>query len=167
MTSNDQTRRRVIEILKNHAREETLLLQRLANEDIALMNDMDAILSKAYPTSAAPDAGVHVTTSAVHPDEKLITIVDERSKRTQMSEMRKAPLRHQLQQIYLVEEIVQQLDTNDKCALTALYYPNRTYDEAAKLLGMDRSTLRRHAAIAINRLVQRADRTGMFYGGER
>lgn len=164
---NEQTRRRVIEILKNHAREETLLLQRLAEEDIALTNAMDAILSKAYPTSAAPNAGVHVSTSAVHPDEKLITIIEDRSKMTERSEMRKAPLRHQLQQIYLVEELVQQLDTNDKCALTALYYPYRTYDDAAKLLGMDRSTLRRHAAVAINRLVQRADRTGMFYGEEK
>lgn len=167
MSMNDQTRRRVIEILKNHAREETLLLQRLADEDIALTREMDAILSKAYPTTASSDAGVHVSSSAVHPDEKLMSIVDERSKTTERSEMRKAPLRHQLQQIYLVEELVQQLDTNDKCALTALYYPYRTYDDAAKLLGMDRSTLRRHAAVAINRLVQRADRTGMFYGGTR
>lgn len=159
---NDNVRRRVIEILKNHAREETVILQRIADEDTKLLRDMEEILSKAYPTTASSDAGVRVSSGTQHPDEKMLQIVDERTRRNNEAEAKKEPLRHQLQQIYLVEEIVQQLDTNDKCALTALYYPYRTYEEAAKLLCMDRSTLRRHAVVAIDRLTKRAERTGMF-----
>ena len=58
------------------------------------------------------------------------------------------------------------MDVDDKCALIARYYPYATQDEAAAILKMDRSTLKRHEAVAISRLVQRATRTGLFYGGE-
>jgi DNA-directed RNA polymerase specialized sigma subunit len=77
-------------------------------------------------------------------------------RRQNRSERAIAPLEERKRQIETVYQHVLCLDAKSKCVLLTLYYPKRTYEEAAEALEVDVSTIarRRNAAIAslVNRL---------------
>ena len=89
-------------------------------------------------------------------------MVDKRDRRRQRANEAIGNLEHQLQQITEVQNMVYALDTRSKCVLLALYYPYRSYDEAAKFLQVERTTVYRQREIALNRLFARAERSKAF-----
>ena len=127
----------------------------------ALEADLEFILESAYPSSQLSDAGVRVQSSP-DPDGRLVRMVDKRDRRRQRANEAIGNLERQLQQITEVQNLVYTLDTRSKCVLLALYYPYRSYDEAAEFLQVERTTVYRQREIALNRLFARAERSKAF-----
>ena len=124
--------------------------------------DLEFILESAYPSSQLSDAGVRVQSSP-DPDGRLVRMVDKRDRRRQRANEAIGNLERQLQQITEVQNLVYTLDTRSKCVLLALYYPYRSYDEAAEFLQVERTTVYRQREIALNRLFARAERSKAFH----
>ena len=141
-----KVRTRVMEILRNHDQEARVIEAQLA----------------AYPSSQLSDAGVRVQSSP-DPDGRLVRMVDKRDRRRQRANEAIGNLERQLQQITEVQNLVYALDTRSKCVLLALYYPYRSYDEAAEFLQVERTTVYRQREIALNRLFARAERSKAFH----
>ena len=146
-------RTRVMEILRNHDQEARVIEAQIAAEKEAL--------EAAYPSSQLSDAGVRVQSSP-DPDGRLVRMVDKRDRRRQRANEAIGNLERQLQQITEVQNLVYTLDTRSKCVLLALYYPYRSYDEAAEFLQVERTTVYRQREIALNRLFARAERSKAF-----
>lgn len=150
-----------MEILRNHDQEARVIEAQIAAEKEALEADLEIILESAYPSSQLSDAGVRVQSSP-DPDGRLVHMVDKRDRRRQRANEAIGNLEHQLQQITEVQNLVYTLDTRSKCVLLALYYPYRSYDEAAEFLQVERTTVYRQREIALNRLFARAERSKAF-----
>ena len=143
-----KVRTRVMEILRNHDQEARVIEAQIAAE-------------KEAPSSQLSDAGVRVQSSP-DPDGRLVRMVDKRDRRRQRANEAIGNLERQLQQITEVQNLVYTLDTRSKCVLLALYYPYRSYDEAAEFLQVERTTVYRQREIALNRLFARAERSKAF-----
>ena len=156
-----KVRTRVMEILRNHDQEARVIEAQIAAEKEALEADLELILESAYPSSQLSDAGVRVQSSP-DPDRRLVRMVDKRDRRRQRANEAIGNLERQLQQITEVQNLVYTLDTRSKCVLLALYYPYRSYDEAAEFLQVERTTVYRRREIALNRLFARAERSKAF-----
>lgn len=89
-------------------------------------------------------------------------MVDRRDRRRARADEAIANLERQLRQIEEVRSLVLTLDTRSKCVLLALYYPYRSYEEAAEFLQVDRTTVYRQREIALNKLFNRAERSKCF-----
>ena len=152
---------RVMDVLRNHDQEARVIEAQIAAEKEALEADLEIILESAYPSSQLSDAGVRVQSSP-DPDGRLVHMVDKRDRRRQRANEAIGNLEHQLQQITEVQNLVYTLDTRSKCVLLALYYPYRSYDEAAEFLQVERTTVYRQREIALNRLFARAERSKAF-----
>ena len=148
-----KVRTRVMEILRNHDQEARVIEAQIAAEKEALEADLEFILESAYPSSQLSDAGVR---------GRLVRMVDKRDRRRQRANEAIGNLERQLQQITEVQNLVYALDTRSKCVLLALYYPYRSYDEAAEFLQVERTTVYRQREIALNRLFARAERSKAF-----
>ena len=149
-----KVRTRVMEILRNHDQEARVIEAQIAAEKEALEADLEFILELS-------DAGVRVQSSP-DPDGRLVRMVDKRDRRRQRANEAIGNLERQLQQITEVQNLVYTLDTRSKCVLLALYYPYRSYDEAAEFLQVERTTVYRQREIALNRLFARAERSKAF-----
>lgn len=152
-----KVRTRVMEILRNHDQEARVIEAQIAAEKEALEADLEFILESAQLS----DAGVRVQSSP-DPDGRLVRMVDKRDRRRQRANEAIGNLERQLQQITEVQNLVYTLDTRSKCVLLALYYPYRSYDEAAEFLQVERTTVYRQREIALNRLFARAERSKAF-----
>lgn len=131
-----KVRTRVMEILRNHDQEARVIEAQIA----------------AVRVQSSPD-----------PDGRLVRMVDKRDRRRQRANEAIGNLERQLQQITEVQNLVYTLDTRSKCVLLALYYPYRSYDEAAEFLQVERTTVYRQREIALNRLFARAERSKAFH----
>lgn len=158
----NKIRTRVMEILRNHDQEARVIEAQIAAEKEALEADLEFILeSAAFPSGQFSDAGVRVQSSP-DPDGSLVRMVDKREGRRQRANETIEKLEYQLAQIKEVQSLVYTLDTRSKCVLLALYYPYRSYDEAAEFLQIERTTVYRQREIALNRLFARAEQSEIF-----
>lgn len=157
-----KVRTRVMDILRNHDQEARVIESQIAAEKESLAADLEEILmADAYPSTAINPTGIRVQSSP-DPDGKLVKMVDRRDRRRARADETIGNLERQLQQIKEVQNLVLQLDTRSKCVLLALYYPYRSYDEAAEFLQIERTTVYRQREIALNRLFARAERSKTF-----
>lgn len=158
----NKVRTRVMDILRNHDQEARVIEAQIAAEKESLETDLEFILlESSYPSGQFSETGVRVQSSP-NPDESLVRMVDKRDRRRQRANETIGNLEHQLQQIKEVQNLVYTLDTRSKCVLLALYYPYRSYDEAAEFLQVERTTVYRQREIALNRLFARAERSEAF-----
>lgn len=156
-----QARTRVMDILRNHDQEARVIEAQIAAEKESLEHDLEEILmSGAYPSTAINPTGVRV--SSPDPDGNLVRMVDRRDRRRARADEAIGNLERQLRQIEEVRNLVLTLDTRSKCVLLALYYPYRSYEEAAEFLQVDRTTVYRQREIALNKLFNRAERSKWF-----
>lgn len=156
-----QVRTRVMDILRNHDQEARVIEAQIAAEKESLEYDLEEILmSGAYPSTAINPTGVRA--SSPDPDGNLVRMVDRRDRRRARADEAIANLERQLRQIEEVRSLVLTLDTRSKCVLLALYYPYRSYEEAAEFLQVDRTTVYRQREIALNKLFNRAERSKWF-----
>ena len=156
-----QVRTRVMDILRNHDQEARVIEAQIAAEKESLEYDLEEILmSGAYPSTAINPTGGRA--SSPDPDGNLVRMVDRRDRRRARADEAIANLERQLRQIEEVRSLVLTLDTRSKCVLLALYYPYRSYEEAAEFLQVDRTTVYRQREIALNKLFNRAERSKWF-----
>ena len=152
---------RVMDILRNHDKEKRVLKAQIAAEKESLECDLEEILiSGAYPSTSINPTGVRA--SSPDTDGNLVRMVDRRDRRRARADEAIANLERQLRQIEEVRSLVLTLDTRSKCVLLALYYPYRSYEEAAEFLQVDRTTVYRQREIALNKLFNRAERSKWF-----
>lgn len=156
-----QVRTRVMDILRNHDQEARVIEAQIAAEKESLEYDLEEILmSGAYPSTAINPTDVRA--SSPDPDGNLVRMVDRRDRRRARADEAIGNLERQLRQIEEVRNLVLTLDTRSKCVLLALYYPYRSYEEAAEFLQVDRTTVYRQREIALNKLFNRAERSKWF-----
>ena len=147
----NQVRTRVMDILRNHDQEARVIEAQIAAEKESLEYDLEEILmSGAYPSTAINPTGVRA--SSPDPDGNLVRMVDRRDRRRARADEAIANLERQLRQIEEVRSLVLTLDTRSKCVLLALYYPFRSYKEAADFLHMAKATIYRQRKTALDSL---------------
>lgn len=67
----------------------------------------------------------------------------------------RAALEERQRQIERVHDAVLDMDAKSKIVLLTLYYPRRTYEQAAEALGVDVSTVSRQRKTAVDRLTRK------------
>ena len=117
----------------------------------ALEADLEFILESAYPSSQLSDAGVRVQSSP-DPDARMVNMVTRTEKRRNTADRRIGALERQAQQIEDVLSAILDMDSQSKCVLLALYYPFRSYKEAADFLHMAKATIYRQRKTALDSL---------------
>lgn len=159
MDANDQkdrverTTRRVYDILKNHDQETRTIEAQIAAERDALEEDLKEIRSRAYPRGVRYDTPR--VQSSPDPDGQMVKMADAIQRRTARTKRAIDALEERQRQIDNVHEAVLAMDAKSKIVLLTLYYPRRTYEQAAESLGVDVSTVSRQRKAAVDRLTRR------------
>lgn len=149
----DQTARRVYDILKNHDQEMSTIEAQIDAERAALEEDLEAIRARAYPRGVRYDTPR--VQSSPDPDGLLVKVADAIQRRTARTKRATDALEERQRQIENVHEAILTMDAKSKIVLLTLYYPRRTYAQAAELLDMDVSTVSRQRKTAVDRLVRK------------
>ncbi len=149
-----KVRTRVMEILRNHDQEARVIEAQIAAEKEALEADLEFILESAYPSSQLSDAGVRVQSS---PDPDGKTGSHGRQARPKKTKSKRSDRQPGTPTSTDHRGSKPGLHPGHpfECLL-ALYYPYRSYDEAAEFLQVERTTVYRQREIALNRLFARA-----------
>lgn len=149
----DRTTRRVYDILKNHDQETRTIEAQIEAERVALDEDLAEIRSRAYPRGLRYDTPR--VQSSPDPDGLLVKVADAIKRRSDRTQRAVDALKARQDQIDQVRESVLNMDAKSAAVLLTLYYPRRTYEQAAEILGVDISTVSRQRKTAVDRLVRR------------
>ena len=122
-------------------------------ERAALEEDLEAIRARAYPRGVRYDTPR--VQSSPDPDGLLVKVADAIQRRTARTKRATDALEERQRQIENVHEAILTMDAKSKIILLTLYYPRRTYAQAAELLDMDVSTVSRQRKTAVDRLVRK------------
>lgn len=144
---------RVYDILKNHDQELAVIDATIQTEREALEADLDRIRARATPRAVRYDTPR--VQSSPDPDGGLVKIMEAIDRRTDAANRRIAALEERRRQIERVYETVLAMDARSKIVLLTLYYPRRTYEQAAEALGVDVSTVSRQRKTAVDRLTRK------------
>lgn len=151
--SVEKTTGRVYDILKNHDQESRTIEAQIEAERAALEEDLAEIRSRAYPRGVRYDTPR--VQSSPDPDGLLVKVAAAIERRTDRTKRAVAALEERQRQIDRVHDAVLDMDARSKIVLLTLYYPRRTYAQAAELLDMDVSTVSRQRKTAVDRLVRK------------
>lgn len=149
----EQTERRVCDILKNHDQEMLTIEAQIDAERDALEEDLEDIRSRAYPRGVRYDTPR--VQSSPDPDGLMVKMADAIQRRTARTKRAIDALEERQRQIENVHEAILTMDAKSKIVLLTLYYPGRTYAQAAEILDMDVSTVSRQRKTAVERLVRK------------
>lgn len=149
----ERTTRRVYDILKNHDQETRTIEAQIDAERAALEEDLEEIRSRAYPRGVRYDTPR--VQSSPDPDGQLVKMADAIQRRTARTKRAIDALEERQRQIDNVHEAVLAMDAKSKIVLLTLYYPRRTYEQAAETLNVDVSTVSRQRKTAVDRLARR------------
>lgn len=149
----ERTTRRVYDILKNHDQETRTIEAQIDAERAALEEDLEEIRSRAYPRGVRYDTPR--VQSSPDPDGQLVKMADAIQRRTARTKRAIDALEERQRQIDNVHEAVLAMDAKSKIVLLTLYYPRRTYEQAAETLNVDVSTVTRQRKTAVERLTRR------------
>jgi DNA-directed RNA polymerase specialized sigma subunit len=148
----EKARSWVAYVLKHHDRELRAIEDQITQEHESLQADLKRIRERAEP--GAVDYGRDRVQGSAEPDARLVAIVDAIDRRQQRSDRTIERLERRRAAIEEIHLTIIDMDDPDKDVLLALYYPYRTYAQAAKVLYIDKSTVVRHRERAFNRLVK-------------
>lgn len=151
--SVERTTRRVYDILKNHDQENRTIESQIYAERDALEEDLEEIRSRAYPRAVSYDTPR--VQSSPDPDGQMVKMVAAMERRTARTNRAIDVLEKQQRQIEIVHDAVLGMDARGKCVLLTLYYPRRTYEQAAEILNVDVSTVTRNRKTAVEKLTRR------------
>lgn len=151
--STEKTTRRVCDILKNHDQELRTIEAQADAERAALEEDLAEIRSRAYPRGVRYDTPR--VQSTPDPDGIMVKVAAAIERRTDRTKRAVDALEERRRQIELVREAILDMDAKSKIVLLTLYYPRRTYEQAAETLGVDVSTVSRQRKTAVDRLTRR------------
>ena len=151
--SVEKTTGRVYDILKNHDQESRTIEAQIEAERAALEEDLAEIRSRAYPRGVRYDTPR--VQSSPDPDGLLVKVAAAIERRTDRTKRAVAALEERQRQIDRVHDAVLDMDARSKIVLLTLYYPRRTYGQAAEVLGVDVSTVSRQRKTAVDRLTRK------------
>lgn len=151
--SVEKTTGRVYDILKNHDQESRTIEAQIGAERAALEEDLAEIRSRAYPRVVRYDTPR--VQSSPDPDGLLVKVAAAIERRTDRTKRAVAALEERQRQIDRVHDAVLDMDARSKIVLLTLYYPRRTYEQAAEALGVDVSTVSRQRKTAVDRLTRK------------
>lgn len=151
--SAEKTTRRVYDILKNHDQESRTIEAQIDAERAYLEEDLAEIRSRAYPRGVRYDTPR--VQSTPDPDGILVEVAAAIERRTDRTKRHVAALEKRQRQIERVHEAILGMDAKSKIVLLTLYYPRRTYEQAAETLGVDVSTVSRQRKTAVDRLTRK------------
>lgn len=151
--SVEKTTGRVYDILKNHDQESRTIEAQIEAERAALEEDLAEIRSRAYPRGVRYDTPR--VQSSPDPDGVLVKVAAAIERRTDRTKRAVAALEERQRQIDRVHDAVLDMDARSKIVLLTLYYPRRTYEQAAEALGVDVSTVSRQRKTAVDRLTRK------------
>lgn len=151
--SVEKTTGRVYDILKNHDQESRTIEAQIEAERAALEEDLAEIRSRAYPRWVRYDTPR--VQSSPDPDGLLVKVAAAIERRTDRTKRAVAALEERQRQIDRVHDAVLDMDARSKIVLLTLYYPRRTYEQAAEALGVDVSTVSRQRKTAVDRLTRK------------
>nr|DAH18325.1 MAG TPA: DNA-directed RNA polymerase subunit alpha [Caudoviricetes sp.] len=151
--SVEKTTGRVYDILKNHDQESRTIEAQIEAERAALEEDLAEIRSRAYPRGVRYDTPR--VQSSPDPDGLLVKVAAAIERRTDRTKRAVAALEERQRQIDRVHDAVLDMDARSKIVLLTLYYPRRTYEQAAEALGVDVSTVSRQRKTAVDRLTRK------------
>lgn len=151
--SVEKTTGRVYDILKNHDQETRTIESQIDAERAALEEDLAEIRSRAYPRGVRYDTPR--VQSSPDPDGILVKVAAAIERRTDRTKRAVAALEERQRQIERVHDAVLDMDAKSKIVLLTLYYPRRTYEQAAEALGVDVSTVSRQRKTAVDRLTRK------------
>lgn len=151
--SVEKTTGRVYDILKNHDQESRTIEAQIEAERAALEEDLAEIRSRAYPRGVRYDTPR--VQSSPDPDGLLVKVAAAIERRTDRTKRAVAALEERQRQIDRVHDAVLDMDARSKIVLLTLYYPRRTYKQAAEALGVDVSTVSRQRKTAVDRLTRK------------
>lgn len=155
--SVEKTTGRVYDILKNHDQESRTIEAQIEAERAALEEDLAEIRSRAYPRGVRYDTPR--VQSSPDPDGLLVKVAVKVAaaieRRTDRTKRAVAALEERQRQIDRVHDAVLDMDARSKIVLLTLYYPRRTYEQAAEALGVDVSTVSRQRKTAVDRLTRK------------
>lgn len=151
--SVEKTTGRVYDILKNHDQETRTIEAQIDAECAALEEDLAEIRSRAYPRGVRYDTPR--VQSSPDPDGILVKVAAAIERRTDRTKRAVAALEERQRQIERVHDAVLDMDAKSKIVLLTLYYPRRTYEQAAEALGVDVSTVSRQRKTAVDRLTRK------------
>lgn len=154
--SVEKTTGRVYDILKNHDQESRTIEAQIEAERAALEEDLAEIRSRAYPRGVRYDTPR--VQSSPDPDGLLVKVAAAIERRTDRTKRAVAALEERQRQIDRVHDAVLDMDARSKIVLLTLYYPRRTYEQAAEALGVDVSTVSRQRKTAVDRLTRKLTR---------
>jgi len=148
----ERIRKNIEDILQNHAQEIKTIEAQIDLEKATLEADLEEIRARVFPSVRYDTVRVQ---SSADPDAKMIRMMEAIERRQKRSERAIAPLEERKRQIEAVYQHVLCLDAKSKCVLLTLYYPRRTYEEAAEVLDVDVSTITKRRKVAIKKLTNR------------
>lgn len=151
--SVEKTTGRVYDILKNHDQETRTIEAQIDAARAALEEDLAEIRSRAYPRGVRYDTPR--VQSSPDPDGILVKVAAAIERRTDRTKRAVAALEERQRQIERVHDAVLDMDAKSKIVLLTLYYPRRTYEQAAEALGVDVSTVSRQRKTAVDRLTRK------------
>lgn len=151
--SVEKTTGRVYDILKNHDQESRTIEAQIEAERAALEEDLAEIRSRAYPRGVRYDTPR--VQSSPDPDGLIVKVAAAIERRTDRTKRAVAALEERQRQIDRVHDAVLDMDARSKIVLLTLYYPRRTYEQAAEALGVDVSTVSRQRKTAVDRLTRK------------
>lgn len=149
----ERTTRRVYDILKNHDQEIRTIEAQIYAERAALEEDLEEIRSRAYPRGVRYDTPR--VQSSPDPDGVMVKMAAAIERRTARTKRAIDALEERQRQIENVHAAVLDMDAKSKCVLLTLYYPRRTYEQAAEILNVDISTVSRQRKTAVERLARK------------
>lgn len=150
--TEEKTRSWVAYVLKHHDRELHAIEDQIVQERESLQTDLKRIRERAEP--GAVDYGRDRVQGSAEPDARMVAILSAIEHRQQRSDRTIKKLERRRAAIEDVHLAIIDMDDPDKDVLLTLYYPYRTYAQAAEILFVDKSTVVRHRERAFNRLVE-------------
>lgn len=155
------TRAQLVDILENHDIETSALERQLSELSAGLADDLDEIRNRVYPKAVTYDRE-RVQASPTPNDEKVTAMVMALDKRQEQYNNDVAVILLRLAEIRLVYNKIHTLDAVHKVTLLNLYYPPRTAEEVAEMMGVERSTIKNRKKVAVEKLLKKLSKKYTF-----
>lgn len=145
------SRYEIIDILEHHEIETAALERQIVALGQALESDLEEIRSRVYPGAMAYDQE-KIQATPKPTDEKLVSMVQALDERREQHKRNVDVILARLREIRTVYAGIQRLGAVEKATLLNLYYPRRTMEDVAEMMGVDRGTIRNRRDTAIIKL---------------
>lgn len=147
------TRAQLLDVLENHDIETEALQRQLTELSAELADDLEEIRNRVYPKATNYDRE-RVQAAPTPNDEKVTSMIMALDRREERYNNDVAIIQLRLAEIRLVYNKIHSLDAIHKATLLNLYYPPRTAEEVAEMMGVERSTIKNRKKTAIEKLLK-------------